>query len=68
MKNFKIDNVRFFIKKRFTDCEINIHNPKYDVLMFSDYYKAWVRIGSCMTLAGGRELAENHMATLALAE
>lgn len=61
-RNFKIDGTSFRIVNRFTDCEVNEFNPRYDVMKLSAYYNAWIRIGSCMTLAEGREVAESAIA------
>lgn len=59
-RNFKIDGVKYNVVNRFTgNCEINDFNPRYDVMKFSEYYSAWVRVASCMTISEGREIAES---------
>lgn len=60
-RNFKIDGTSFRIVNRPTSHDVNEFNPRYDVLKFSIYLNTWVRIGSCMTLTEGREVAEREI-------
>lgn len=66
-REFKRENRKFFVANRYTgDCEINEYNPKYDVLVFSSRH-AWEKVGTCMTIAEGREVAENYCETFSYA-
>lgn len=58
-RNFKIDGIKFAIANRYTGhMEINSLNQKYDLMRFYPNY-GWIRVCSCMTLAQGREKAED---------
>ena len=66
-REFKKEGKKFFVANRCTGgYEINEYNPSYDVFVFSGR-KAWERVGSCMTIAEGREIAENYCENFALA-
>lgn len=61
-RTFKIHNTKFSIVNRYTgNMEVNSRNPKYNLMMFDTFYKAWKCICSCMTIAEGHEIAENYM-------
>lgn len=57
MREFKIGKYKVCIVNRYTGgMEINERNPKYDIRYFSEELGGWVRLASCMTIAGGKKL------------
>lgn len=58
-REFKVNGIKCEIVNRYTgNMEINSFNQKYDVRYYSQKRGGWMRLCSCMTIAEGKEMAE----------
>lgn len=57
-REFTIKGFKFGVVNKFG------YGAKYDLMMFNSDYNAWVRVGSCDTIASGRDIAEQHVDNL----